>query len=252
MPSYLIFPRKLLKLGLTVTELSVYMLLLDRARLSCQNEGWQDEEGNTFLLFPVRALAEALDSSETAVKKAMRKLEGKGLITRQRQGMCRPNRIYVKVPEADEAPSAGESKAGSPPGSEAASPEVNEAVSPEVNKAASPVGRKTASPRARKLPPNKNYREKTTELKGGSKYAFGTLQNLTLTADEALEVFSLPEGEAHADKVALYLAGGWKFPYPMDAIRTLARGVPIEDMLLQWPYTKQSPEPSPEPPPSYP
>ncbi len=214
MPSYLIFPRKLLKLGLTVTELSVYMLLLDRARLSCQNEGWQDEEGNTFLLFPVRALAEALDSSETAVKKAMRKLEGKGLITRQRQGMCRPNRIYVKVPEADEAPSAGESKAGSPPGSEAASPEVNEAVSPEVNKAASPVGRKTASPRARKLPPNKNYKEKTKEQSAAS--------GPTLAEYDRMQRFlKRLEGTA-------------------------------EEGLQPPPLTARSPGPSPGPPPSYP
>ena len=233
MPGYLILPRALLKLGLTATELSVYMLLLDRARLSSQHPDWQDAAGNVFLLYPVRELAIALGSSETAVKNAMRGLEKKGLIIRQRLGMYRPNRIYVKLPEDD-------------------FPDVSEPVSPVGNEAAPPVGNEPVRHRARKLPPNKNYRNKTTELKQGSKHVFGILHNLTLTDKEAQELSLLPEGEAHAHKVALYLAGGWEFPDPMAAIRALARGMPMEDLLLHWPYTKQSPGPSPGPPPSYP
>ena len=265
MPGYLILPRALLKLGLTATELSVYMLLLDRARLSSQHPDWQDAAGNVFLLYPVRELAIALGSSETAVKNAMRGLEKKGLIIRQRLGMYRPNRIYVKLPE-DDFPDVSEPV--SPVGNEAAPhvgnepvphvgnepvPHVgNEPAPPVGNEAAPPVGNEPVRHRARKLPPNKNYRNKTTELKQGSKHVFGILHNLTLTDKEAQELSLLPEGEAHAHKVALYLAGGWEFPDPMAAIRALARGMPMEDLLLHWPYTKQSPGPSPGPPPSYP
>ena len=251
--SYLIFPRSLLQQEMTATELNVYMLLLDRCRLSARSEEWRDGEGNAFLYFPVLELAEKLGRSATAIKKAMGKLEEKGLIRRKRQGLGKPNRIYVSLPPEDGGNASQEGwDVASPEGWDSASPEGNEACprrsDPLSRRRETLASHKTATT----LPPNNNYRDKTTELKEGSKHAFGILHNLTLTAGEAREVSLLPEGEKHADKVALYLAGGWKFPDPMGAIRKLAQGASMEDMLLSWPYTKQSPEPSPERPPSYP
>ena len=245
MPGYLVFPRALLHMELTAAEINVYMLLLDRSRLSVQNEKWIDGEGRAFLYFPILDLAKSIGRSDTTVKKALRVLEGKDLIFRRRQGLGKPSRIYVKLPE--------DGKKASPPEGKETSPTESKDASSAEGKNASPTESKEASsPWARKLPPNKNERNKTTELKQGSKHAFGILHNLTLTAKEAQELSILPEGEAHAHKVALYLAGGWRFPDPMEAIRALARGMPMEDLLLHWPYTKQSPGPSPGRLPSYP
>ena len=96
--NYLILPRSMLKLGLNATETEVYMLLLDRAKLSARNSGWRDEAGNVFLFYPVRSLAEALGRGESAVKAALLRLEQQDLIIRCRQGYTKPNRLYVKVP----------------------------------------------------------------------------------------------------------------------------------------------------------
>ena len=148
MPGYLIFPRALLQMELTAAEVSVYMLLLDRSRLSVQNEKWIDGEGRAFLYFPILELAKAIGRSDTAVKKALRGLEEKDLISRKRQGLGKPNRIYVKLPEDGKDASSPESKDASPAESRDASPRY---------------GKEASSPWARKLPSNKNYRDKTKE-----------------------------------------------------------------------------------------
>ena len=60
-PPYLTFPRFLLeRTNLNETAKILYVLLLDRARLSQKNEGWTDEENRVFLYFPIRDLAAAL------------------------------------------------------------------------------------------------------------------------------------------------------------------------------------------------
>ena len=42
LPPYLVFPRFLLDMELNETTKLLYMILLDRARLSLRNEGWTD------------------------------------------------------------------------------------------------------------------------------------------------------------------------------------------------------------------
>ena len=102
--NYLIFPRSMLKLGLNATETAVYMLLLDRAKLSAQKGGWTDEMGYVYLFYPILSLARDLDRGETAVRAALQSLEQRDLICRRRQGRGKPNRLYVKLPR--EEPSA--------------------------------------------------------------------------------------------------------------------------------------------------
>lgn len=96
--NYLILPRSMLKLGLNATEMEVYMLLLDRAKLSAQNSGWRDEAENVYLYYTIRSLADAMGRKESAVKAALLGLERRDLIIRRRQGYTKPNRLYVKVP----------------------------------------------------------------------------------------------------------------------------------------------------------
>jgi DNA-binding MarR family transcriptional regulator len=164
MPGYLILPRGLLRLELSATELSVYMLLLDRARISARSEAWQDEEGKVFLYYPIVELAKDAGRSGTSVKTALRCLEEKDLIIRKRQRLGRPNRIYVKLPEGAEAAAAPSSAAGESEGKEAA-PAESKASYPTESKPSYPAYGKVSYPqRGRYLPPNKNYREKTKEL----------------------------------------------------------------------------------------
>ena len=97
LPPYLPYPRFLLQADLTQTAKLLYALLLDRATLS-QSNGWLDESGRIYLVFPIEKIAAALDRSPMTVKNALSELEDAGLIERRRSGFSKPNRIYVKMP----------------------------------------------------------------------------------------------------------------------------------------------------------
>ena len=99
LPSYMMFPRFLLDMEINETAKMLYMVLLDRARLSQKNEGWSDTNGHVFLYFTIEALAEVLHKSQMTVKTALAVLEKQELIFRKRQGPGQPNRIYVKLPK---------------------------------------------------------------------------------------------------------------------------------------------------------
>ena len=99
LPSYMMFPRFLLDMEINETAKMLYMILLDRARLSQKNEGWSDTNGHVFLYFTIEALAEVLHKSQMTVKTALAVLEKQELIFRKRQGPGHPNQIYVKIPK---------------------------------------------------------------------------------------------------------------------------------------------------------
>ena len=99
LPPNLIFPRFLLDMELNETTKLLYMILLDRARLSLRNEGWTDASGHVFLYFTIEAMANVLHKSQMTIKTSLAALESKGLILRKRQGAGHPNRIYVKFPK---------------------------------------------------------------------------------------------------------------------------------------------------------
>ena len=99
LPSYMMFPRFLLDMEINETAKMLYIILLDRARLSQKNEGWSDTDGHVFIYFTIEALAEVLHKSEMTVKTALAVLEKQELIFRKRQGPGQPNRIYVKLPK---------------------------------------------------------------------------------------------------------------------------------------------------------
>ena len=95
---HIAYPKFLLKLNISETAKLVYMLLLDRARLSMKNDTWQDEHGRVFVLYTIPDLAKDIGKGETTVKKALNQLVQQDLIWKQSQGAGRPNKIYVKVP----------------------------------------------------------------------------------------------------------------------------------------------------------
>lgn len=58
--NYLVFPRFLLEIDdLNETAKILYMILLDRARLSQKNDRWTDENGHVYLFFTIPSLADA-------------------------------------------------------------------------------------------------------------------------------------------------------------------------------------------------
>ena len=98
LPPYMVFPKFLLDMELNETTKLLYMVLLDRARLSLKNEGWTDTSGHVFLYFTIEAMAEVLHKSQMTIKTSLAALEKQDLILRKRQGAGHPNRIYVKFP----------------------------------------------------------------------------------------------------------------------------------------------------------
>ena len=96
-PPYMAYPRFLLTMDISETTKLIYVLLLDRARLSMKNEGWADEQGHVFIYYTIADLASASGKSEMTVKNALTALEQKNLISRKRQGAGQPSKIYVRV-----------------------------------------------------------------------------------------------------------------------------------------------------------
>ena len=98
---YLPYPRFLLEADLTQTAKVLYAILLDRTNLSRAN-GWTDEDGNVFIVFPLSKMADMVDKGPSTVKNALNELETAGLIERRRCGNGMPNRIYVKQPDGQD------------------------------------------------------------------------------------------------------------------------------------------------------
>mgnify|MGYP003303079799 FL=1 len=97
LPKYMAYPRFLLDVDISETAKLVYMLLLDRARVSMKNDTWQDEHGRVFVLYTIPDLAKDIGKGETTVKKALNQLVQQDLIWKQSQGAGHPNKIYVKI-----------------------------------------------------------------------------------------------------------------------------------------------------------
>lgn len=72
----------------------LYGFLLDRVTLSQKNH-WYDNDGNIYLIFTRHEVQEKLGLSDKTVTKAFNLLAGANLIFEKRQGLGKPNLIYV-------------------------------------------------------------------------------------------------------------------------------------------------------------
>lgn len=75
----------------------LYALLLYRTMLSRKN-GWE-ENGNVFVIYPIKNMAKDIRKSERSIKTVLKELEEAGLIRRSHQGACKANHIFVLLPD---------------------------------------------------------------------------------------------------------------------------------------------------------
>lgn len=74
----------------------LYCYLLNRVGLSAKN-GWTDEQGRVYIYCTIAEIMKTVHCANHKAIKLLDELEhGAGLIERKRQGLCKPNRIYVK------------------------------------------------------------------------------------------------------------------------------------------------------------
>ena len=98
LPPFIPLPRFMLAGEYSINAKLLYGLLLNRTTLS-QKSGWVSEDGNVYVIYTIKQMADYLDRSEQTVKTALRELENAGLITRVRQGWNQANRIFLQIPD---------------------------------------------------------------------------------------------------------------------------------------------------------
>ena len=217
---YLLLPRFLFHMGINETAILVYVLLLDRIRLSMGNDKWIDEFGRVFAIYPIRQLAIDARHGERIVKDALSVLEKADLIYRFHQGVGRPNLIYLKVPDIS-------AECSIPPTGCA------ENCPPEVQKIALLEGGFGTT--------NKNNRERTTEQKPGSKEAphgYGTYSNVFLTAAQHERLRQTCPGiDKLIDRMSCYLeSSGKNYTNYEAALRSWAQREPETYQTMDYSY----------------
>lgn len=84
--------------ALSSDAILIYSLFLSRTSLSLQNN-WKDKDGRVYIHYPINDLCKILNRSSGTIKRAMDSLDsnagGIGLIRKVRQGLGKPDRIYV-------------------------------------------------------------------------------------------------------------------------------------------------------------
>ena len=98
LPPFIPLPRFMIASEHSMNAKLLYGLLLNRTMLS-QKSGWVSEDGNVYVIYTIKQMADGLNRSERTVKTALNELENAGLITRVRQGWNRANRIFLHLPD---------------------------------------------------------------------------------------------------------------------------------------------------------
>lgn len=199
LPAYLPYPIFLLDADLTQTAKQLYTLLLGRTTLS-QKNGWMDENGSIYVVFPLGNLAKSANRGISSVKNALNELEKADLIERRRQGFSMPSRIFVKLPPTIQRADLGED-------------EKLAVIEPE-NKPS--YSQKTGSTMGRKLAPNYlniNYMSHNY-LKGASEKlpALGRYENVFLSEAElgALQTEFPDQWQQYIERLSEYMASTGK------------------------------------------
>lgn len=160
------YPRFLLNMKLTQTARILYALLLDRSKIS-RNNGWKNEKGYVYVIYPIIDLAQVLDKSHMTIKKALNELEDAGLLVRKKQGFSKPNLLYVRIP--------AEGKKSVPVKERKLSPIGKEKDTYE--------GKKSVPVRDRKVSPNKMSNSQINKERE-ERSAYGKYHNVFLSETE--------------------------------------------------------------------
>ena len=76
----------------------MYALLYNRLDLSLESK-WHDRNGKVFMYFTTAEFCEELGCSEKTVTKIKKELVISGLLREERQGLTKPNRLYILGPK---------------------------------------------------------------------------------------------------------------------------------------------------------
>lgn len=169
----------------------LYGLLLNRTTLS-QKSGWVSEDGNVYVIYTIKQMANDLDRSERTVKTALRELENAGLITRVRQGWNQANRIFLQIPDRVQVSSR---------------PEGN--ICPMDGLESSPC-------MGQNLPTSKKEKKKTDSSQNNgrenARRCFGQYQNVFLLDSELAELQSTYPTcyEDYINRLSAYMASSGK------------------------------------------
>ena len=98
MPKFLIHDEQFSELGSDAKIL--YMIMRDRHELSIKNN-WVDQEGYVYIIYTRESMAKDLNLSNKTVIKAVNELKKYKLIEEKRQGVNKPNLIYVLTLDID-------------------------------------------------------------------------------------------------------------------------------------------------------
>ena len=235
MPPYLIFPRLLFDTDLLPVAIFVYVLLLDRARLSLNRDGWTDKDGRAVIVFTVDDLAATLHRSEKTIRLSLNALAEKGLIEKIHQGIGKADFIYVKVPRDGPKPTQDVGGNELPPTPVTDDRRQRYPITADDGNALPPAavadyrpGRKQITgDGGNPLPGSKNEGVKMTEQKPGSKSirGYGQFENVFLSDEGYARLRrDYPHIQPLLDDMSCYLAStGKTYQNYEAALRSWAR-----------------------------
>ena len=97
LPPSIPLPKAIIRLPVSSAAKIMYARMLD----AVLTDGMEDVNGILFICFPIMELSEVLSKSNMTVKRSLKELEEVGLIMRVRQGIGKPNKIYVLIPRME-------------------------------------------------------------------------------------------------------------------------------------------------------
>lgn len=196
---YMMYPKFLLTVPLSETSKLVYIMLLDRARLSIVNADYSDSQGRIFVYYPLDDIAADIDRSRTTVKKALTALEDNKLILRVHQGIGQASRIYVKIPHDYK-------------GKNLTVPRTENSLAEDSF--LSNQGQKIVHSDGRNMPGNKNDINKNNIIRmreQEERTAYGSFLNVFLSGEDYKKLHTdFPECDEYIERLSRYMSSKGK------------------------------------------